>query len=597
MAMSTDNVNTRLDALPEGVAMIEPGAFLRSTLGGFRKNMATLETVDVEGQSFRKALRITTESDARDLWGVQVRPPVRGSAKKGDALFLSFHMRSVYSEDESGQGAVHVVFKGPEHTGGPTRSPVLNNVFNAGAQWRRVYIPFEENVGVEAGQGALILLLGFRTQTVDIACVELTNFGPDVDADDMPRVRINYRGRKLDAPWRVVALKRIEEVRKGPLRVIVKDSDGRPVPDAKVSITLTRHEFAFGSVLAPGQVVGQKTPPPVRECYKEAFLRLFDYAVFPNELKWKHYQKLGRKTIPPTLDWLEANDVPVRGHCLIWPAWRRLPPELRPELENDPARLRQVTVDHVTEYVKRWLGRVDEWDVMNEPKSQREFMDICGDDVMVDWFKAARKAGPDVTLYINDYAILAGMDTAHQDHYFNTIEYLLENGAPIDGIGLQGHFRDPIAPYELMTRLDRFASFGKRLKITEFTFETPDEELQADFTRDLLTVAFSHPAVDGLMAWQFWPRGRHEHAVFYRPDGSLKPNGKVWEDLVRKEWSTRVQTRSDADGAVVTPAYYGQYEIKAADGAARRKQSVTHSRDGGTVEIVLRRAEANERNR
>ena len=63
---------------------------------------------------------------------------------------------------------------------------------------------------------------------------------------------------------------------------------------------------------------------------------------------------------------------------------------------------------------------------------------------MVDWFAAARRNLPGTPLFINDYSILSGggQDVAHQDHYEATIAYLLEAGAPLDGIGMQGHFGD-----------------------------------------------------------------------------------------------------------------------------------------------------------
>ena len=51
--------------------------------------------------------------------------------------------------------------------------------------------------------------------------------------------------------------------------------------------------------------------------------------------------------------------------------------------------------------------------------------------------------------------------------------------------------------------------------ITEYTFNTPDEEQRADWMEQGLTSFFAHPAVHGVMFWAFWDREMGE------PHGSL----------------------------------------------------------------------------
>jgi hypothetical protein len=57
-------------------------------------------------------------------------------------------------------------------------------------------------------------------------------------------------------------------------------------------------------------------------------------------------------------------------------------------------------------------------------------MEILGDEVMVEWFKAAREADPEVKLFLNDYAGLAneGLDTPHKDHFEKTTRFLIDQG-------------------------------------------------------------------------------------------------------------------------------------------------------------------------
>jgi hypothetical protein len=145
---------------------------------------------------------------------------------------------------------------------------------------------------------------------------------------------------------------------------------------------------------------------------------------------------------------------------------------------------------------------------------------------MVDWFKTARAAGQAPRLFINDHGILpgGGGDTPHRAHYESTIQFLIDEQAPLDAIGMQGHFgSQPTAPDEVLAILDRFARFGKPIMVTEYDITVDDEELAGQFTRDLLTALFSHPAVVGFVMWGFWDGSTGWERPLYRRDWSLKP--------------------------------------------------------------------------
>ena len=117
---------------------------------------------------------------------------------------------------------------------------------------------------------------------------------------------------------------------------------------------------------------------------------------------------------------------------------------------------------------------------------------------------------------------------------------MLAAGAPIDGIGLQSHFDSNLTPpSRVLELLDQFAAFGKDLQVTEFDVAVADEQVQADYTRDFLTVCFSHPAMKGFMIWGFW-EGAHwrPSAAMLRRDWSTKPNYDAWNDLIYRQWWT-----------------------------------------------------------
>jgi hypothetical protein len=87
-------------------------------------------------------------------------------------------------------------------------------------------------------------------------------------------------------------------------------------------------------------------------------------------------------------------------------------------------------------------------------------------------------------------------------------------------------------------------------------------DYQTAYTRDFLTAAFSHPAVDSIIMWGFW-EGRHwlPDAALLTRDWKLKPNGQAWLDLVKKDWWTNADGTADAKGEYKTRGFYGDYEV------------------------------------
>ena len=67
--------------------------------------------------------------------------------------------------------------------------------------------------------------------------------------------------------------------------------------------------------------------------------------------------------------------------------------------------------------------------------------------------------------------------------------------------------------------------------------------------------------------WGFW-EGRHWRPLgaMLRKDFSPKPNLKVWQDLVYKQWWTNVTGTTDKDGVFRTRAFLGDYTITAEAG-------------------------------
>ena len=79
--------------------------------------------------------------------------------------------------------------------------------------------------------------------------------------------------------------------------------------------------------------------------------------------------------------------------------------------------------------------------------------------------QAARQADPNAKLYINDYNVegSGAKSTALQ----NLVKQLKAANAPIDGVGLQGHFIVGALPGNIQQNIEAFTALGVEVAITE----------------------------------------------------------------------------------------------------------------------------------
>ena len=573
---------------PKGVPILPPEPFASVGTSAGPESIET-RVVPASGQGFKSALEVSVKAHCDNSWDLQVRFPTSAPVAKGDTLHLSLWMRCTMSKDETGEGRASLVF---ETVPGWHKS--LEEDVTAGHEWRRMDVPFTALHDMPAGGGSLNIRLGYGLQTVELGEVRLTDCGKSVSPDTLPRTRATYRGMEKNAPWRKAARERILRYRTGELAVTVRDAAGKPVPGALVRARMARHAYLFGSETSLKYLIVNKDTPDGRK-YREWIPKLFNTAVEGGGFKWDAWEGQWGPGYTPensiaSVRWLREQGLTVRGHVLVWPSWRYLPKSLR-ALEKEPAALRKRILDHIREEAGSVKGMMAQWDVVNEPFDNHDLLDILGREAMVDWFREAHATDPDAALFLNDYALLAGGggDTPHRRHFDDTVRFLLASKAPLDALGIQGHFGSmPTPPEEMLKLLDRYAAHGLPLYITEFDHTTADEEFQGRFMRDLLTVFFSHPATKGFVMWGFWD-GCHwkDNSPIFRRDWSVKPAGKAWMDLVLKEWWTDAEARTDSSGRAVIRGFLGDYSVAAKAKGRETGRTAAIAPGGSSIDLTL----------
>lgn len=529
-------------------------------------------------------LRVETFSHPRSADHVSVRWPIREPIKRGDVLLARFLARAEYARQESGEAAFEFAVQQnlPEFA----RHVLLP--LSAGPEWALIEIPFIAASDAGPTQGYIQLSFGTIPQAVEIASLQVLSFGDRAKVAELPQTRFTYRGREENAAWRKAALERIEKIRTAPMDIRVIDAAGKPIPDARVEVRLVRPAFLFGTAVDAALIVSDT---PDAEKYRQTLLEMFDTAVIGNGMKWPKWSgsAASRAEALRATDWLGSHSLRMRGHNLVWPG-DKFSPRRIVAMPPPRAELPLLIKEHIRDILTANRGRMVGWDVINEMVHEKDYFKYMPETEAAEWFKLAREIDPQTKLFINEYGMLNSRNSpAKIAEYVALVRRLLAAGAPIDGMGIQGHVgRQVRSPEEVLADLDLLAAAGLELQITEFDINSPDEELQADYTRDFLIALYSHPAVTGFTKWGF---GQRDHwkpdAAMFRADWSEKPNAKVWRDLVRGQWRTRVDARTDAAGRMSTRGHLGDYEFTVTIGEKVAKQMRPLTKSGANITIQI----------
>ncbi|QJE98874.1 endo-1,4-beta-xylanase [Luteolibacter luteus] len=460
----------------------------------------------------------------------------------------------------------------------PYTSAADSIAFEPGTAWQEYPITFRITQPVGKGGASLALLCAAKTQAIEIASVRTQKYPAGTDTSEFPRIRRTYAGREPDASWRKVALDRIEKQRKADLSLTILASDGKPLANTKIHLKLRRHEFGFGSAVT-AELLTADTEDGRR--YREIVDRYFSRVVFENDLKdfgWEANAS-GKaehlKRLDQAMTWLEQRHISIRGHYLMQVA---TPSNLAQV--TDPDAIRKHFIDTATERLAFANKRVCEWDVINHPVawsgadllSQRPGLAKLDREI----YHLAEKHS-DLPFYVNEDKIFG---PGHEpEGTFAYIQQLKQDGFRVDGLGNQAHVDDSYlpSPEQVFAVTERFATLVPHQVITEFDIVTMnDDELAADYTRDLLIACFSHPAYTGFLWWGFW-EGRHwkPGAASYRKDWTATTRGKVIEQWLGHEWTTNLTLVTDDVGKVSWRGFPGVYEFVKLDSGSTVSFSVT----------------------
>ena len=384
--------------------------------------------------------------------------------------------------------------------------------------------------------------------------------------------------------WRLEADQRINKYRKADISVKVIDKrTGKPVKNAEVIFKQKRHSFRFGGIISSPEFVRKG------KAYKKLFLNMgFNASGFNNALKYKLRKSFEKFKAENIIKWFRANNIFVRGHCLVWPGDKKgshLPKELA-ELtdkykQSPSGSLKRLIHDETLKMVRNGAEHwdVDEWDVINEPRANHLIQDIVGNktDTEKEWFKCAADnvKNKGILLYLNENRVIsdpAGPDrvfTKKLKCYYDNLQALIDAEAPVSGLGFQSRFAKMLPPETIIARLNAFNKFNIPIAATEMEMKKTigSEYDKAVMTERVMTLYFSHPSVNGIYAWTIvnQKNGKFNRGLV-NPDYTPNLRGKVWLYLTKKLWATNINLKTDKKGNVKTRAFKGTYDINIKSG-------------------------------
>ena len=213
------------------------------------------------------------------------------------------------------------------------------------------------------------------------------------------------------------------------------------------------------------------------------------------QFNWENADKIA--------NFCRSNGIKLRGHCLMWHA--QIGEWMYKDEKGDlvsKEKLFQNMKHHITAIVERYKDVIYAWDVVNEaisdggwqggrrgmgehpsPYRNSPLYQIAGDEFIKKAFIYAREADPNVLLFYNDYN---AADPGTRDRIYNMVKSMKEEGVPIDGIGMQGHYNVYGPSMEdVDAALTKYSTIVKHIHITELDIRANQEMGgQLNFSRD-----------------------------------------------------------------------------------------------------------------
>jgi endo-1,4-beta-xylanase len=179
------------------------------------------------------------------------------------------------------------------------------------------------------------------------------------------------------------------------------------------------------------------------------------------------------------LSFAEKNGMGVHGHNLCWNSPAAYPVWFKSVLNQSNAR--EFLTSHIATLMKRYQGRVDSWDVVNEPVvpwSHRSdglypgtWLNLLGPEYIDIAFHAAALTDPKPLRILNIYRVEQDTpdDELTRTKVIALLKQMIARGVPIQAVGIESHLdaSQPLGETSFTDFLKEIRGLGLEVVITE----------------------------------------------------------------------------------------------------------------------------------
>ncbi|XP_047341694.1 endo-1,4-beta-xylanase 1-like [Impatiens glandulifera] len=361
--------------------------------------------------------------------------------------------------------------------------------------------------------------------------------------------------------------------------IVLKFSGTSLSAGTMIRVKQTQNSFPFGSCISRSNIDN--------EDFVDFFTKHFNWSVFGNELKWYWTEaqqgNLNYRDADELLKLCNSFNMKVRGHCIFWEVDGTVQSWVK-ALSNDD--LSKAIQNRMNGLLTRYKGQFMHYDVNNEMLHGSFYQNRLGNDIRSTMFKTSHELDPSPILFVNDYHVEDGCDPKScPEKYIEHISNLQKQGAPVGGIGIQGHIDSPIGTI-VSSSLDKLGILGLPIWFTELDVSSNNEFIRADDLEVMLREAYAHPSVDGIVMWGFWELFMsRDNAYLVNAEGDVNEAGKRYLSL-RREWLSHAKGQIDEQGQFGFTGFHGSYEIDVVDSSGKAYKS-TFDVDKGESTLVI----------
>jgi len=350
------------------------------------------------------------------------------------------------------------------------------------------------------------------------------------------------------------------------------------------------------------------TDPVVAFCESKG-IRLHGHTLTWGNRKWQWPEWVSAKA-PACIRDIEPVNKDGADPKLRDALYKKTPAEIEALAPDYALEINRLMANRILEIALRYKNRFQSWDVVNESATDfglgrmipgdavcKSHYGVMPGDYTYRSFKIADGVFPkSVKLNINDYQ--------NGQTYVDQVKDLLARGCKVDIMGSQMHLFNPqtcldIAdgkpdapetPDKVWAKMKLLSQAGLPIHLSEITITAPNNDargqaIQAAIARNLYRLWFSIRPMMGITWWNVvddcGAPGEPSVSGLFTRDMKPKPAYFALDNLINREWRTRLTVKAGEGGQVKFRGFKGRYRLTWQDTSGGEKSAEFHLAEDG----------------